>query len=429
MNIVRCWGRSMELSGIEWVDSLLRFFLSIANLALATGDSLWRWLVDLQSRYPQLLSIQTLFGLFGVVIAIWRWWESREARLFRRFERMIERQEAQLVKARSDLLDVINRPGPGLLIRGPIFAEKPVRSVLARRRWHSAFSMLPRARGVDRDLEDAILTCDRKVSAHLGRLAFFRQQIASARLIQGALATGRAARAHEEHVSQRLDQEALDHFRAVLALPGHHQDLAALELIAHQLRRLDGHSQAAAGAYLSIIGTLEAQQDSPTRSLVLARAKRCLAILRYPSAPGVAQGLLAEAIDLLTAFGPPRDRDLLELAETFHLDGIARLRLAQNVRGPQQLSLAQGHYRDLLRSLRVRRRGLFRWMWRENRFSGHRIAELRSRAEEGLRQVEHLIRLNNEHQELLIASLARGNGIPRRSRTPPRLRRGRWLGF
>jgi|KBSSwiStaDraftv2_1062776.scaffolds.fasta_scaffold107883_6 hypothetical protein len=44
---------------------------------------------------------------------------------------MIERQEAQLVKARVDLLDTVNRPGPGLLIKAPIFAEKAVQRVLA----------------------------------------------------------------------------------------------------------------------------------------------------------------------------------------------------------------------------------------------------------------------------------------------------------
>jgi hypothetical protein len=419
----------MELAGIGWADQSFEFFTWIGNVAWQASVRLVRWVAQFQAQYPQLLSPQTLFGLIGFIIGVWKWWEGREARLFRRFEQMIERQEARLVKARSDLLDVINRPGPGLLIRAPIFAEKSVRAILARRKWHSAFSLLPVAQTVDRQLESAIRTCDRKVSAHLDRLAFFRQQIASARLIQGALAAARAARVSEDHQSQRLDQEALDHFRSVLALPGHKEDLAALELIAHQLRRLDGQSQAAIGGYSSIVETLEGRPESPNRNVLLARAKRCLAILRYPRAPGAARDLLDDAIALLTQFGPPRDRDLLELAETVHLYGVARLRLGHNVKGPEQLSLAEGHYRDLLRSLRSRQRKLFRWMWRENRFAGHRVAELRSRAEEGLRQVEHLIELNDRHQQLLIASLQRGTGMPRHSRKPPRLRRGRWLGF
>jgi hypothetical protein len=101
------------------------------------------------------------------------------------------------------------------------------------------------------------------------------------------------------------------------------------------------------------------------------------------------------------------------------MDGIAQLRLGHNVQGPQQLSLAQGHYRELIRSLRARRRGLFRWMLRERRFSGHRIRELRSRAVCGLAQVNHLIALNDRHQQLLIESLRRGNGVPRHNRRPP----------
>ena len=408
----------MEFSGIGWVDGSLVFFSWIIGLAGAALGRLWRWLVELQAQYPELLSPQTLFGLIGTGVGIWRWWESREVRLFRRFERMIEGHEAQLVKARSDLLDIMIRPGPGLLIRPPVFAEKPLRAVLARRKWHSVLSILSLAQSVDGRLQAAIRTCDRKVSAHLDRLAFFRQQIASACLIQGALAAARAAQSREDHERQRLDQEALDHFRAVLAIPGHREDLAALELIAHQLRRLDGQSQAAVDAYLSLIDTLQKQQDSPNRNLLLARAKRCLAILRYPRSPGIARGLLAEATDLLIEFGPRRDRDLLELAETAHLDGIARLRLGHGVQGPQQLSLAEGQYRDLLRSLRSRRRGLFRWMRREGRFSGHRVSELRSRAEHGLAQVERLTALNSRRQGLLIASLSRGNGKPNRNRMP-----------
>jgi hypothetical protein len=94
------------------------------------------------------------------------------------------------------------------------------------------------------------------------------------------------------------------------------------------------------------------------------------------------------------------------------------------VQGPQQLSLAEGHYRDLIRSLRSRRRGLFRWMSREGRFSSHRVVELLSRAEQGLAQVQHLIELNNKHSRLLIASLMRGSGVPRHNRKPPRLRQG-----
>jgi hypothetical protein len=188
--------------------------------------------------------------------------------------------------------------------------------------------------------------------------------------------------------------------------------------MAHQLAHLDGQSESAAIAYEALIERLEAQEDSPSRNLSLARAKRCLAIQRHPSAPMAAQGYLDEAINLLTQFGPPRDRDLLELAETVHLDGVARLRLNQRRMGPQQLGLAQGHYSDLLRHIRSRRRGLFWWMSKEHRFAGHRIDELELRARRGLAQVDHLIALNDKHQALLIRSLQRGSGVPRRNRRP-----------
>ena len=416
----------MEVSEFAWLDRAFELFSWIVAVASSASIALWRRCIELQAKYPQLLSLQTVFGLTGTTLGIWKWWESREVNLFKRFESMIEGQEVQLIKARSDLLDVLNRPGPGLLIRPPIFTERALRQVLARRRWHtSLLALAPVASAMEQKLASAISTCDRKVSAHLDRLAYFRHQIASARLIHGTWAAGRAARAAEVHEQQRLDHEALDHFRAVLALPGHKEDVAALECIAHQLGRLDGQSQSAINAYQSLIDTLEGQQELPSRNLMLARVKRSLAILRYPTAPGIAQGLLADAINLLTQFGPPRDRDLLELAEAVHLDGIARLRLRMVILGPQQLDLAQGHYRDLTRSLRSRRRGLFSWMSRARKFTGHRVAELRARAERGLAQVDHLINLNEKRQVLLIARLAKGNGVPRHNRKPPRLPTGR----
>ena len=409
----------MDVWGIEWIVGASDFWIWIIGL----GGSLWRWLAALQAEYPHLLSTQTLFGLVGSGVGVWKWWEGREVNLFRRFERMIERQEALLVRACSDLLDVMYRPGPGLLIRAPLFVEKALRLVLARRKWHPDL-LWPFPKPIDRRLEAAIRTCEHKVSAHLDRLSLFRKQIASAYLLQGALAAGRVASAKEEYDKQRLDQEALDHFRAVLALPGHKEDVTAMELMAHQLARLDGQSQSAINAYHTVIRALEGQQESPSRNLLLGRAKRCLACLRYPTAPGIAEGLLSEAIDLLTQFGPPRDRDLLELAETVHFHGIAHLRLNHGVLGPQQLNLAQGHYRDLLRHLRSRRHGLFRWMVRERKFAGHRVRELKLRTEQELAEVNHLLKLNGK-QRTLIKSLMRGNGVRRHNRKPPRLPRDR----
>jgi hypothetical protein len=59
-------------------------------------------------------------------------------------------------------------------------------------------------------------------------------------------------------------------------------------------------------------------------------------------------------------------------------------------------------------------------MTTEGRFAGHRVAELRARAQRGLDQVERLMNLNNKRQALLIASLSKGRGTPNRNRTPRR---------
>ena len=47
---------------------------------------------------------------------MWKYWDGREVYLFRKFQRMIEGLETKLVKARTDVLDVMTRPGSGLLI-------------------------------------------------------------------------------------------------------------------------------------------------------------------------------------------------------------------------------------------------------------------------------------------------------------------------
>jgi hypothetical protein len=190
----------------------------------------WGALVELQKSNPQLFSLQSLFGLIGTTVAIWKWWEAREKNLFQKFEAMIERDEARLVKARNDLLDVMARPGPGLRIRPPLFAEKALRLVLMRRRWHPS-SVLRFGDKIDRRLQRAIETSGRKVDAHRLRLSFYVQEIAAARLVQGAVAAGRAVQTHGLAERQRLEQQALEQFRAALALPGHEDDATALELV------------------------------------------------------------------------------------------------------------------------------------------------------------------------------------------------------
>ncbi len=54
----------------------------------------------------------------------------------------------------------------------------------------------------------------------------------------------------------------------------------------------------------------------------------------FTRTPTYVLSLLTEAAELLVQFGPPRDREFLELAETVHLEAIARLRLGQVALGP-----------------------------------------------------------------------------------------------
>lgn len=403
-----------EFGWIIWLQEVLPSFLEI----------FWSWLIqlgqaltELQTRYPLLLSPQTLIGLFGAGFAVWRWWEAREANLFRKFEEMIERNESELVKARDGLADVMLRPGPGVRIRPPLFVSSDLHHALSRRGW-SPQSLFPLTQPIDRRLERAIATSGRKVSAHTLRLSLYRHEIASARIIQGALAATRATHVTEAHEREKLELEAYDRFQEVLALPGHREDVVALELLATQLLHMEGEDQRPTDAYRRLIAILQRQDETPSRNMALARAKRSLAVLRYSQLPTEAQQLLSDGIALVMRLGPPRDRHMLELADIVRLSGIAHMRLGATKQGPRQLMLAQTYYRNLLRSLNSRRRGLFRWMYESTVFSGHRPNELIRRAQIGLAETQHLLSLFNSKGSLLVRSLRRGHGARRRNRRP-----------
>lgn len=96
----------MDPIDLGWFARLGEYLAPIMDALWLVPSRLGPWLSELQTKYPQIFSPQTLFGLIGTTIAIWKWWEAREANLFRKFEEMISRNEAQLVKARNDLLDV-----------------------------------------------------------------------------------------------------------------------------------------------------------------------------------------------------------------------------------------------------------------------------------------------------------------------------------
>ena len=415
----------MDAGGVEWIARIRELLDPILSFVGAILAWLGATMSELQASYPQLFSPQTLFGLIGTTIAIWKWWEAREANLFRKFEEMIARNEAQLVKARNDLLDVMIRPGPGVLIRRPLFIGEDLRRVLARRKW-TPRSLLPLGQKLDERLERAVRTSETKAAAHLQRLSLFRAEIAAARLIQGAVAAGRAGQEDELYRRQALDLEAFDRFREVLSLPGHREDATGLELLAHQLTRMeDADDQRTIGAYQQLINVLLRQEETYLRNLALARAKRGLAIVRYPIAPVLAREDINEAIAFLMRLGPPRDRHMLELASLIHLSGLAYLRLGANQKGPAQLRLAESYCRNLIRSLRSRRGGVFRWMFETRTYAGHRTGELLRRAEEELAATKYLLALYEKRGALLISRLQRGRGVRRRNRKPPPPPRGR----
>lgn len=258
---------------------------------------------------------QTVVGLLGFSFGFWRWWRYREVILHKRLEQYIADSDQRLETAQEDLLEAIQRPGPGLRFAAPLFADADLTCVLRERRWDRTPLAITVARSADSQLATAIDRITRRIEATAKANTSLQKQLAAAHTLRGAIAA-----AVQKTPSQA--EFALSCFRNALRIPHQRISIFAKELEAHQLRRL-GHLDRAAEAYeklQDLTGNLDARQQA----IINARAKRYLAeiaqaqkIMTFLDGASPGPGSF-DARDLMTSmWSPERSPGALVLRDNF----------------------------------------------------------------------------------------------------------------
>lgn len=295
---------------------------------------------------------QTIVGLLGVCFGFWRWWLYREKILHKRLSNYIAERDARLRGAREQLLETIQRPGPGQAHDVPVFVDRDLRSVLRERNWDSTVLALTIENSADLQLSGAIGEITRKLRIAERESACLRQELCTAYGIRGAIAAARSG-------GQKLvwQKSALDHFTSALQLPGHEGDVQLNELLAHQLRKL-GELQAAGDAYQKTFNLAETIQDPRQRNISRARARRYMSEIESKESTYNAYLILTAdlegglcspgAIALMNSARPLSDWELTELGDMHYLTAY----LASQQRFPKlprnHLKLAVSAYERVL---------------------------------------------------------------------------------
>jgi tetratricopeptide (TPR) repeat protein len=211
---------------------------------------------------------QALVGLFGVSFGFYRWWLYREHILHKRLSQYIAESDRRLDAAQRDLLEAIQRPGPGHGPPTPLFADADLASVLRERRWDQTPLALTVCKSADSQLSAAIERIDRRLQATASAMHSLQKQIAAAHTLRGAIAASQTS-------TPGQGEFALACFRNALRIPNQKIATFAKELEGHQLRKL-GYIDRAASAYREL-KVLASQLEAREQAIIIARAKRCLA--------------------------------------------------------------------------------------------------------------------------------------------------------
>jgi tetratricopeptide (TPR) repeat protein len=367
-------------------DLLCRTFVWLREVGidLAQWDAwLWQTWPNVADAIQKAIAFlarhsEKIFGLAGFSFGVWRWWYYRESVLHKRLQEYLAEQEERLHQARSYVLDAILRPGPKRRFAEPLFAVRPLRTLLRRRGWRLLFGVGRVEVGANRLLRKALRKIDAQLETAQATITNLYYQSASAHILKGAIASARAGNLKSMPRSAELDRIALNDFRSALQIPGRHQ-AETKEYEAHQLRRL-GNLREAEDAYreLDAIAT-RTIPPGMERDLVRARARRWLASiaqahawdecrrgLRSSSGSKYANRLMtgqknisndaddthridaAGALPLREPHGPFHNWDAVEQGDMHYLSAFIYHNLGFTRRERNQLNLAETSYRGLL---------------------------------------------------------------------------------
>jgi hypothetical protein len=363
---VLAWSRDAGVDLTQW-EVLLR------QVSLIAFDAL-QGIIEFVTTHSE-----KLFGLAGFSFGVWRWWYTRERVLHKRLQEYIVEQDRRLGQARADVLEAIYRPGSKQQFADPLFAVRPLRRILRRRRWNSLFVLRSIETSAERNLKKALEDIERRYGIAVAALTSLRAQMASAHLLQGAIAAARASQSR--NLAQRMysDDKALTCFRTVLQVHDYERDVQAKEYEAHQLRKL-GHLAEAQDAYEQLDDLAAWVPDEKARRLILARARRYRAQIVQANAIGGSMGardLIVEAQNLRSIVGPFSGWEAIEQGHVHYVHAYIRNRLQNHQIEQRQLSLAETAYRKVLSHTPSSR-------W----FVGGSTKRLRAAAQAGLSRVQ-----------------------------------------
>ena len=351
--------------------------------------------------------LQWIGFIFGAAMAFWRWWDGREAVLYRRANRRLGERGNQIRVACKHALDLILRPSPGEMPTQPLFVAPPLRDVLARDGWRPLLSISDTLTYASGKLHEAHGILAEKYRTLRQQKSFIVEQRFSAFLLEGAIAAARAADARVVPERNRKNNEALKFFEAALNVDSKSSDLLALEFKGLQLVKLNRKPEAQQvlqrieELLAGLLAGATPLEETTSREYELLRIRN-----------GRYRAELHHETQLLEG------RDLLERANFHEIHGCVRVRLAmavgaQNPAGgvaEESITTARVDYNELVGQLDPRNRGwltrILRWLLRSDRRDGS--AKLRALARAGLRRLQ---------------SIEQGEGCPVCAATLPAARR------
>jgi tetratricopeptide (TPR) repeat protein len=353
--------------------------------------------------------LQWIGFIFGAAMAFLRWWDGREAVLYRRANRRLGERGNQVRTACKHALDLILRPSPGEMPTQPLFVAPPLRDVLARDGWQPLLSISDTLTYASGKLHEAHGILAEKYRTLRQQKSFIVEQRFSAFLLEGAIAAARAAEARVVHERNRKNNEALKFFEAALNVDSKSSDLLALEFKGLQLVKFNRKPEAQQvfqrieELLAGLLAGATPLEEITRREYELLRIRngRYRAELHHESggnrnANGILLPLLSGHRQVHTQL--LEGRDLLERAHFHEIHGCVRVRLAmavgaQNPAGgvaEESITTARVNYNELIGQLDPRNRGwltrILRWLLRSDRRDGS--AKLRGLARAGLGRLQ-----------------------------------------
>jgi hypothetical protein len=350
--------------------------------------------------------LQWIGPLFGIAMAAWRWWDRREAVVWRRAMRLLGDQGRYVQDCCRRSLAAILYPGPATPVQRPAFAVPALRQIFARR-WWSPLRLSGPIKWAEKLLGRTHVQLDYRDDTIALHRSFAIAQRYAAHVLQGAFS---AARANGKDLQERnrLNQIALDCFDAALALEGKGSDAILLELRCLQLRKLDRDADAC--DELRRLEDLLTTQLKGVTPLTVADRQALLVqlirICRYQAEVGHTSGahVLANAHLLGLMQNPGASavfqnhlefHDRLERACFHEVHACARVKafgIAANGVALQSLAAARNDYNALIaqvdpRRFRIPHRTL-RWLRRSERKDG--TGRLRVAAKQGLQRLQDI---------------------------------------